>query len=92
MQTQKIVLFPPTHEQSLPTFHVERTLALAFLCFLRNKVLDAWQPPEVLDKQGPDQRNVVEISVEANVPLRLLEGLMAEFLITAGSEGHPKNS
>lgn len=92
MQTQKIVLFPTTHEQSLPTFHVERVLALAFLTFLRDKGLDAWQPPEVLEKQGPDEQSLVEIAVEANTPNSLLEALMGEFLGSVANAEHPKNS
>lgn len=89
MQTQKILLFPPTHEQSTPCFHVERCLALPFLTFLRAKGLDAWQPPEVLEKRGPDEENVVEISVEANTPQQLLEGLKDEFLSLEGSRQSP---
>ncbi len=92
MQTQKIVLFPTTHEQSLPTFHVERDLATAFLGFLGDKGLEAWQPPEVLEKPGPDERNVVEVAVEANTPNELLEGLIGEFLESPAGAEKPKNS
>lgn len=95
MQSQKILLFPPTHEQTTPCFHVERCLALPFLAFLRSKGLDAWQPPEVLEKRGPDDEKVVEISVEANTPQPLLEGLREEFLALEGprqSPGQPENS
>jgi hypothetical protein len=80
MQNQKIVLFPPTHEQTPPTFHVEGSLADPFLSFLKDKGVEAWQPPEVLEKRGPDDLRTVEIAVEAETPMHLLESLMEEFL------------
>jgi hypothetical protein len=80
MQSQKIVLFPPTHEQTLPSFHVEGSLAEPFLEFLRARGLEAWQPPEILEKTGPDALRTVEILMEAETPLPRLEALMNEFL------------
>lgn len=80
MQHQKIILIPPTHEQTPPSFHVEGSLAEAFLGFLKDKGIEAWQPPEVLEKKGPDDRRTVEIAIEAETPLPQLEALMEEFL------------
>lgn len=80
MQPEKIILLPPTHEQSTPSFHVEGSLADSFLEFLKTKGITAWQPPEKLDKQGPDNRRIVEIEIEANTSPAMLEGLIREFL------------
>lgn len=88
MQKQKIILLPPTHEQTLPTFHVEGSLADAFLAFLKKKGVDAWQPPEVLEKRGPDDRRTVEVAVEAETPMNMLEDLMEEFLASEGPVPH----
>jgi len=80
MQPQKIILIPPTHEQSTPSFHVEGSLAGAFLDFLSSKGITAWQPPEVMGKRGPDHQPIVEIEIEANTSEEMLEGLIEEFL------------
>lgn len=80
MQHEELILIPPTHEQSLPSFHVAGNLAEPFIAFLRDKGISAWEPPLALDKKGPDSRRVVEIEVEADTPLDMLEGLIGEFL------------
>jgi hypothetical protein len=80
MQNQKIILLPPTHEQTPPSFHVEGSLAERFLAFLKSRGVEAWQPPEVLEKTGPDAQQTVEIAVEPETPLPHLETLMKEFL------------
>ncbi|HEY5793015.1 MAG TPA: hypothetical protein VIS74_06940 [Chthoniobacterales bacterium] len=84
MQSEPLILFPPTHEQSTPCFHVEGSLADSFLKYLRSEGLRAWEPPEKLEKRGPDSRRVVEIKIEADTPEDYLEGLLRKFLI-----GHP---
>ena len=89
MQKQKIILIPPTHEQTPPSFHVEGSLAKRFLAFLKSRGVEAWQPPEVLEKTGPDALQTVEIAVEAETPLPRLEALMEEFL---AAEGASENS
>ena len=86
MQKQKIILLPPTHEQTLPAFHVEGCLADAFLAFLKEKGVEAFQPPETLEKRGPDHHRTVEISVEAGTSMNLLEKLMGEFLASEAAE------
>lgn len=89
MQTEDIILIPPTHEQSTPAFHVEGSLAAPFLEFLKENGVESWQPPEVLEKDGPDDEKVVEITIEADTPVDFLEDLMAEFL-EMESDGEPE--
>lgn len=79
-QPEKIVLFPTTHEQENPTFHVEATLADAFLKFLEENGMQAWEPPQKLDKTGPDHRRIIELRLEAETPVENLERLLHEFL------------
>lgn len=80
MQPEHIVVIPPTHEQSTPSFHVESSLAQPFLAFLKSKGIVAWQPPAQLEKSGPDNRCIIEIEVEAGTPETFLESLVTEFL------------
>jgi len=86
MQKQKIILLPPNHEQTLPSYHVEGSLADVFLAFLKSKGVEAWQPPEVLEKRGPDALQTVEIGVEAETSMKLLQELMDEFLASEASK------
>ncbi len=78
-QPRPIVLFPTTHEQENPTFHVEASQADAFLEFLAQRGLQAWEPPQKLDKTGPDHRRVVELQLEAETSQEYLEQLLREF-------------
>lgn len=80
MKPEKIILMTPTHEQSTPSFHVEENLAEDFLKFLKSQGLEAWQPPEKFEKQGPDHRPIVEIRLEAGTPLQQLETLADKFM------------
>lgn len=80
MQSANLLLIPPTHEQSTPSFHVAGSLAADFLAFLKKNGITAWQPPETLDLKGPDAQRVVEIEIEADTPLDFLEGLISKFL------------
>jgi hypothetical protein len=80
MQSANLLLIPPTHEQSTPSFHVAGSLAADFLAFLEKNGVTAWQPPETLDLKGPDAQRVVEIEIEAGTPLDFLEGLVQKFL------------
>jgi len=59
---------------------VDGGLAAAFLEFLRQNGITAWQPPEKLDKKGGDKRSIVEIEIEAGTASRDLESLANEFL------------
>lgn len=83
MQPEKIILLPPTHEQSTPSYHVEGNIAPAFIKFLEAKGVTIWQPPQVLEKRGPGDHPIVEIEIEAGTSTSLLEGLIAEFFATA---------
>ena len=80
MQPEKIILLPPTHEQSTPTYHVEGQLSSAFIEFLEHKGVSIWQPPVVLEKRGPGDHPIVEIEIEAGTSVTMLEGLIPEFL------------
>lgn len=84
MQPEPIILLPATHEQSTPSFHVEGSRSRAFIDFLHRKGVDAWQPPEQLEKFGPDQCRLVEIEIAAGTSEEFLEGLIAEFLAHNG--------
>src|SRR4051812_29436739 len=60
MQSQPIILIPPTHEQSLFSFHVEESPAEGFVDFLKQKGFVLWRPPTEQEKTGPDGRKVIE--------------------------------
>lgn len=79
MQAEEIILIPPTHEQSTPSFHVAGSLKDDFLAFLKQQGITAWQPPEKLETRGPDDRHVIEIEIEAETPVDFLEGLIGKF-------------
>jgi hypothetical protein len=79
MQPEQIILIPPTHEQSTPSFHVDASLSQQFIAFLKDKGITAWQPPEVLEKHAPESHHVVEITIEADTPVGFLESLIPEF-------------
>lgn len=76
-QSEKLIVLPPTHEQSNPSFHVEARLAKQLLAFLERRGIRAWRPPERLEKPGPDGQPLVEIEVEASASA--LEKLAGEF-------------
>ncbi len=78
-QPEPIVLFPTTHEQENPTFHVEASLAEAFIEFLAQHGLQTWEPPQKLDKTGPDHRRILEVRMEAETSQDDLERLLREF-------------
>jgi hypothetical protein len=80
MNAKPIIVIPPTHEQTTPSFHIEGGLAAAFLEFLKTKGITAWQPPEKLETKGEDHRSIVEVEIEAGTPLSKLEALAEAFL------------
>lgn len=80
MQTQEIIVIPPTHEQSAPSFHVAGGSAKAFLDFLAERGVKAWHPPEALYTRGPDGHRVIEVEIEADTPVDFLRGLAEDFL------------
>jgi hypothetical protein len=79
-QPEPIVLFPTTHEQENPTFHVEASVADAFLEFLKEKGFSAWEPPQKIEKIGPDHRRVIELKLEPETSQDSLEDLLGQFL------------
>lgn len=81
MQPQPIILIPPNHEQSTPSYHVEGPLASSFIEFLEEKAISIWQPPQLLEKRGPGGHPIVEIEIEAGTSVTRLEGLIPEFLL-----------
>lgn len=83
MQPERIILIPPNHEQTTPSYHVEGHIAPAFIQFLEDKGVTIWQPPQLLDKRGPGDHPIVEIEIEAGTSVPMLESLIREFLDTA---------
>ena len=75
-----INLIPPTHEQSVFTFHVEEKLVNRFLDRLELKGLTPWRPPTPLEKDAPDGEQVIQIEVETTATEAMLQDLINEFL------------
>jgi len=80
MQPEPIVLIPPTHEQSTPSFHVQESLFEPFIHYLRTHGVHVTEEPEVLGPLGPHNSLLHEIEIEAGTPLPRLETLMHDFL------------
>jgi hypothetical protein len=82
MQSERIIIIPPTHEQSVFSFHVERDLADPFLRYLESKDLTPWRPPTAQPKTGPNGHEVtqIQIDVETVMPEASLRQLVADFL------------
>ena len=75
MNTDAVILFPVTHEQTLPTLHVHEELRDRFLKFLEKKGLKIAEPPEHLDGTA-----LVEILLEAGTSQDDLKSAKDEFL------------
>jgi hypothetical protein len=80
MQSQKIILLPPTHEQSLPSFHLREDLLTGFLAYLEEHGFNVVEEPEPLGNLGPDSAPLIEVKIEANTPVDKLEAAMEDFL------------
>jgi|GEM_PF-1019457 len=81
MQPQKIVLIPPTHEQSTPSFHVTDELLEPFMEYLDGHGIHIMgQPPEPLGPMGPQGCELDEIEIEEGTSMSQLEMLMNDFL------------
>ncbi len=80
MQSEKLILFPTTHEQSLPSFHVRGELADEFLKFLADAGVEVWEDPELVGDGRSDEGTYVEILLKEGTPLDKLEKLRSEFL------------
>ncbi len=79
-QTEEIVLIPPTHEQSVYSFHVEEELVEPFLAFLQSHGMTPWRPPEDQNKTGPHGHRIVQVEVDTETSQGTLEGLVQMFL------------
>ncbi|TLD71415.1 hypothetical protein FEM03_07765 [Phragmitibacter flavus] len=86
MQRKSIILIPPTHEQTVTTFHAEKSVAQAFLDYLKQNDVTPWRPPEEPEKSGPDGLQVVQIEVETSLSQERLQELMDTFLASARTE------
>ncbi len=75
MSTEEVILFPPTHEQSLPTFHVREDLRSRLVEFLGKEGFQLGEPPEHLDGTP-----VTEVLLEAGTPLDKLAAAKDKFL------------
>ncbi len=75
-----IVLIPPTHEQSVHTFHVEEPLVTRFVEHLAQKGLTPWRPPSPLEKDSPDGAQLIQVEVETTSTQAMLQNLIDEFL------------
>lgn len=80
IQRQPVILLPPTHEQSNPSFHVQGSLAKDFIRFLGKHDISAWEPVSKIPKLGTDHKRIVEIDIESDTPTDKLEALIKEFL------------
>ncbi len=74
MNTEAIILFPTTHEQSLPTFHVRDELCREFLAFLQQEGFNVVEQAGHLSGTG-----VSEILLEAGTPREKLEAAQTKF-------------
>ncbi|HEY1082795.1 MAG TPA: hypothetical protein VGE29_11060 [Prosthecobacter sp.] len=80
MDTDPIILIPPTHEQSVYSFHVEEPLVTRFVEFLAQKGLSPWRPPVPLEKTGPNDEPLIQVDVESPATQAMMEDLKREFL------------
>ena len=62
-QPEKIILIPPNHEQSWPSFHVEESLLGALLAHLKANGIEPMQEPEPLGDLGPKGNSLFEVEV-----------------------------
>jgi hypothetical protein len=80
MQSEKIILIPPSDEQATPCFHVESDLLGAFLAHLASRGVEIWQPPEPLGPLGLQGAHLIEIEIKEEHPLAQLEETLRDFL------------
>ena len=75
MNTNDLILFPVTHEQTLPTFHVRHALHGKFVEFLCQEGVKIAEPPEHIE--GTE---MTEVLLEAGTPSDQLHALKERFL------------
>lgn len=79
MQSEDIILLPPTHEQSVYTFHVAEPLAEKFLKHLKNQGVSPWRPVTPQPKLAPDASPVVQIEIDVAIGEERLRKLIDSF-------------
>lgn len=89
-QEEQVIVIPPTHEQSNPSFHVQSSVAKDFIRFLGDRGIEAFEPVSKIDKSGEDGRRIVEIDIESETPVNKLEALASEFLSATHSPENAK--
>ncbi|MGH8046729.1 MAG: hypothetical protein ACREKL_05750 [Chthoniobacterales bacterium] len=83
MQTQNIVLIPPSDEQAYPVFHVAKELAGAFLAHLADRGIEVRDTPMPVGRLGPKSQNVVEIELlDESHPIPDLEAAVDDFFVS----------
>ncbi|HXM28708.1 MAG TPA: hypothetical protein VN957_21995 [Chthoniobacterales bacterium] len=83
MQSEKIILLPPTHE-SLPSFHVQGELLPSFLDHLAKSEIKVSEPPEPQSNLAPGAISVVGVDVKEGTSLKRLQEVLDEFLKSHG--------
>lgn len=78
MQPEDIVLIPPTHEISTPSFHVKDSLSEAFRRHLESGGIEIVEEPSSIGGSASG-KNLVELRAAAGTPMDRLEKLLDEF-------------
>jgi hypothetical protein len=84
MQSEKIILFPPTHE-SLPSFHVRGELLSSFLEHLARSGIKVAEPPEPQGDSSQGTVSMIGVDVQEDIPISKLQEVLDEFLRTHAS-------
>jgi hypothetical protein len=84
MQSQKLVLIPPSDEQASPSFHVVGSLLDPFLEHLAAHRIEIWQPPEPLGPLGPRETSLFEIEIKEEHSMDDLDRVLSDFLEVHG--------
>lgn len=80
LQPERIILIPPNHEQSWPSFHVEEELLAPLLAHLKTHHISLAQEPEPLGHLGPEAHNLYEVEVSDDYSEEELEKILSNFL------------
>lgn len=80
LQPERIILLPPNHEQSWPSFHVEEELLPSLLSHLETHHIELAQEPELLGHLGPKAHNLYEVKVSDDYSEEELEEVLSSFL------------
>lgn len=83
-QPEKVILIPPNHEQSWPSFHVEEALLSALLAHLKANGIEPMQEPEPLGDLGPKGNSLYEVEVSDDHKVPELEKVLTSFLSEQG--------